>query len=336
MIAVSNRAGQPRRWQKALREAITDPAELVEVLGLDPALVEPARRAAERFPLRVPRGFVARMRRGDPHDPLLRQVLPLDAELVEHPGFVPDPVGDLPSAAGPGLLHKYAGRALLIATGACAVHCRYCFRREFPYAEQLAGASRFEAALELIRRDVSLEEVILSGGDPLSLSNSRLAELSATLDAVPHLRRLRLHTRHPVVLPERVDSGLLDWLSSTRLPVAMVVHANHPAEIDATVAAALRSVADRGVTLLNQSVLLKGVNDSADTLQELAERLFDARVLPYYLHLLDRVRGAAHFEVCEEEALKILEALRARLPGYLTPRLVREEAGQHSKTPVAQ
>jgi len=335
MIAVSNRAGQPERWQEALREAITDPAELIAVLGLDPALVEPARRAAARFPLRVPRGFVARMRRGNPQDPLLRQVLPLGAELVEKPGFVSDPVGDLPSAAGPGVLHKYAGRALLIATGACAVHCRYCFRREFPYAEQLAGAARFEPALELIRQDASLQEVILSGGDPLSLSSSRLAELGAALDAVPHLRRLRIHTRQPIVLPERVDASLLGWLASMRLPVTMVVHANHPAEIDATVTAAMRSIAGLGVTLLNQSVLLKGVNDSADTLQELGERLFDARVLPYYLHLLDRVRGAAHFEVREDDARGIVEALRARLPGYLVPRLVREEAGRHSKTPVA-
>ncbi len=335
MIAVSNRAGQPEPWQEALRDAITDPAALIDLLGLEPALIEQAQRAAAGFPLRIPRGFVARMKRGDPHDPLLLQVLPLGAELLEHPGFVPDPVGDLPSAAAPGVLHKYAGRALLIATGACAVHCRYCFRREFPYAEQLAGASRFQMALDLIRADPSLEEVILSGGDPLSLSNFRLAELGTALEAVPHLRRLRIHTRQPIVLPERVDRGLLDWLAAMRLPVTIVVHANHPAEVDARVSAALRSVADRRVTLLNQSVLLKGVNDSADTLQELAERLFEARVLPYYLHLLDRVRGAAHFEVREDEARKIVETLRARLPGYLVPRLVREEAGMRSKTPVA-
>jgi len=335
MIAASNRAGQPERWQEALRDAVTDPAEPIAMLGLDPGLVEPARRAAARFPLRVPRGFVARMRHGDPGDPLLRQVLPLGAELAETPGFVADPVGDLASAAAPGVLHKYEGRALLVATGACGVHCRYCFRREFPYPGQLAGAERFRPALELIRRDDSLREVLLSGGDPLSLSNTRLSELAAGLDGIPHLRRLRIHTRQPIVLPERVDEGLLAWLGGRRLAVAMVVHANHPAEIDGSVAAGLRAIGGQGVTMLNQSVLLKGVNDSADILGELAERLFDAGVLPYYLHLLDRVRGAAHFEVPEGEARGILETLRRRLPGYLVPRLVREEAGMHSKTPVA-
>jgi len=248
---------------------------------------------------------------------------------------VADPVGDLPSATAPGLLHKYQGRALLVATGACGVHCRYCFRREFPYAEHLTGSARFKPALELIGRDPSVSEVILSGGDPLSLSNARLMELGAALDGISHLRRLRIHTRQPIVLPERVDTGLLDWLASRRLATVMVVHANHPAEIDEAVVTALHAVAARGVTLLNQSVLLKGVNDSADTLQELSERLAEGRVLPYYLHLLDRVRGAAHFEVTESRGRELIEALRERLPGYLVPRLVREQAGAGSKTPVA-
>lgn len=335
MISASHLPGQSGRWQELLRDAITDPAELIEVLDLDPALVEPARRVTARFGLKVPRGFVARMRRGDPADPLLLQVLPLGAEAEEVAGFTSDPVGDLAALAGPGLLHKYAGRALLVTTGACGVHCRYCFRREFPYAEQSAGGARHAAALDAIRADPSLREVILSGGDPLSLSNSRLAALAAGLADIPHVERLRIHTRQPVVLPERVDAGLLDWLGSLRLTAVMVVHANHAAEIDGGVEAALRAVAGRGVMLLNQSVLLRGVNDSVAALTALSERLARAGVVPYYLHLLDRVRGTAHFEVPEAQARVLLETLRQRLPGYLVPRLVREEPGSGSKTPVA-
>lgn len=335
MIAASHLRGQSGRWQESLRDAVTDPAELVALLGLDPALVEPARRVAARFGLKVPRGFVARMRRGDPADPLLRQVLPLGAEADDVSGFTSDPVGDLAALSGPGLLTKYSGRALLVATGACGVHCRYCFRREFPYAEQAAGGARFEAALDAIRADPSLREVILSGGDPLSLSNGRLEALTSGLEDIAHVARLRIHTRQPIVLPERVDAGLLDWLGGLRLKTVMVVHANHPAEIDAAVEAALRAVAGHGVMLLNQSVLLKGVNDTISILEALSERLAGTGVVPYYLHLLDRVRGAAHFEVSEARARELMRGLRRRLPGYLIPRLVREEAGAGSKTPVA-
>lgn len=335
MIAVSRVAGQSGRWQEGLREALTDPAELLAALGLDPALHGAALEAAGRFPLKVPRPFLARIARGDASDPLLRQVLPAAEELEEAAGYVGDPVGDLASAQSPGLLHKYAGRALLVATGSCAIHCRYCFRREFPYGEQLASSGRFREALRHIAEDPSLEEVILSGGDPLSLSNARLAELGTGIEAIPHVRRLRIHTRHPVVLPGRVDDGLLAWLGGLRLPVVMVIHANHAAEIDAGAEAALSALAARGVLLLNQSVLLRGVNDSLAALQALSKRLAEVRVLPYYLHLLDRVRGAAHFEVAEDEARVLVEGLRNSLPGYLVPRLVREVPGERSKTPVA-
>lgn len=335
MIAVSPLPGQPARWQQALADAVTDPAELVALLGLDPALVEPARRAAARFGLRVPRGFVARMRRGDPADPLLRQVLPLGVELEDRPGFVPDPVADLASESAPGLLQKYAGRALLVTTGACGVHCRYCFRREYPYADHGAGGGRWREAVAAIAADPSIHEVILSGGDPLSLGNDRLAALADALGRVPQLRRLRIHTRQPVVLPERVDAGLLDLLGRIPLPTVIVIHANHAAEIDAAVAGALSALAERGAMLLNQSVLLAGVNDSVEALAALSERLAEVGVLPYYLHLLDRVRGAAHFEVPEAAAIALVDGLRARLPGYLVPRLVREQPGAGSKTPVA-
>ena len=334
MITAKPVPRQASRWQRELAQAIGDPAELLRELDLDPVLLPAARAASASFPLRVPRGFVTRMRKGDPDDPLLRQVLPLGAELDEAPGFDTDPIGDRAALAAPGVLHKYHGRALLLVTGACAVHCRYCFRREFPYAESGAGAARWRPALAYLRDDPSLREAILSGGDPLSLSDRRLGALLAELDRIPHLERLRIHSRQPIVLPERIDDGLLAVLASTRLQRVLVVHANHPREIDGTVRAALRRLAAAGVTLLNQAVLLRGVNDSAAVLAGLSEALFAAGVLPYYLHLLDRVRGAAHFEVKESEASAIMEALRQRLPGYLVPRLVRELPGQPAKTPV--
>ena len=330
MIPAKTPSRQVPAWQRELAQAITDPAELLRELELDLGLL-PAARAAARFPLRVPRGFVARMRKGDPDDPLLRQILPLSAELAATPGFVTDPVGDQAAQAAPGVLHKYHGRALLIVTGACAVHCRYCFRREFPYAEAHAGADEWRPALAYLAGDASLREVILSGGDPLSLSDRRLGALLAELDQIPHLERLRIHSRQPIVLPERVDDGLLELLTQTRLQPVLVIHANHPREIDAAVRTALARLATAGVTLLNQSVLLRGVNDSAAVLAELSEALFAARVLPYYLHLLDPVRGAAHFDVNETEASAIMKTLRQRLPGYLAPSLVRDLPGQPAK-----
>ena len=321
-------------WQRELARAISDPAELLRELDLDPALLPAAQTAAVRFSLRVPRGFVARMHKGDPNDPLLRQILPLHAELEEVSGFDADPVGDWVAHAAPGVLHKYHGRALLLVTGACAVHCRYCFRREFPYAEARASANPWQPTLAYLRNDSSLREVILSGGDPLSLSDQRLNALLVELDRIPHLQRLRIHSRQPIVLPERVDDGLLAVLARTRLQRVLVVHVNHPQEIDQNVCMALRQLTETKVTLLNQTVLLRGVNDSASLLASLSETLFSAGVLPYYLHLLDRVRGAAHFEVKESEASAIMETLRQRLPGYLVPQLVRELPGHLAKTPV--
>jgi EF-P beta-lysylation protein EpmB len=330
----------PATWQQDLAAAITDPAELLAELGLDPASLGdggalPA--GLEHFPLRVPRSFVRRMRRGDPRDPLLRQVLPLNAEGARVAGFGGDPLGENAARRAPGLLQKYAGRALLVTTAACAVHCRYCFRRDHDYAQdQAAGeAGRWEAALASLAADPSIEEIILSGGDPLSLGNARLAALVRSLEGIGHLKRLRLHTRNPVVLPSRVDAGLLKVLCDTRLAVVVVVHANHAAEIDAEVGAALAALRGTGATLLNQSVLLAGVNDDADALTALSQRLFAYGALPYYLHLLDRVAGVAHFEVDEGRAQQLLRCLNARLPGYLVPRLVREIAGMPGKTPVS-
>jgi EF-P beta-lysylation protein EpmB len=334
MIARTAASCQIQPWQQALAQALTDPAELLAYLQLDPALLPAARRAARAFGLRVPRGYALLMHKGRPDDPLLRQVLPLAEEMQERPGFDPDPVGDLAATAVPGLLQKYAGRALLIATGACAVHCRYCFRRHFPYPDLSLSAPRFRDILTHLRERPDVTEVILSGGDPLVLSDRRLSELVTGLGTLPSLRRLRIHTRLPVVLPQRITSELLSALTHPRLASVIVIHANHPHELSAQVRGALRAAKDAGFTLLNQAVLLRGVNDGPDTLAALSEALFEAGVLPYYLHLLDRVQGAAHFEVDDARALELHRELRNRLPGYLVPRLVREQAREASKTPL--
>ncbi|MFC5526481.1 EF-P beta-lysylation protein EpmB [Rhodanobacter ginsengisoli] len=320
-------------WRALWRDAITDAGELLHAVGLG-ELADRLPPGDAGFALRVPRGFVARMRRNDRNDPLLLQVLPQLAELEEVPGFVIDAVGDMGSRAAQGVLHKYQGRALLVASGSCAINCRYCFRRHFPYGDEMAAAGQWRQALEHLRQDDSISELILSGGDPLALATGKLEELSRGLAELPHVTRLRIHSRLPVVLPERIDTALLAWLAELPLQKVMVLHANHANEIDAGVDAACAALREAGVTLLNQSVLLRGINDDAGTLAELSERLFAAGVLPYYLHQLDRVRGTAHFEVDDSGALALMDTLRARLPGYLVPKLVREVAGDASKRPL--
>ncbi|HUY87640.1 MAG TPA: EF-P beta-lysylation protein EpmB [Pirellulales bacterium] len=324
-----------RPWQRALREAVRDPRELCRLLELPAEYEAAAVRAAESFGLFAPRGYVARMRTGDPYDPLLRQVLPLGEELTETPGYGADPVDDTAAALRAGLLQKYHGRALMVTTGACAVHCRYCFRRHYPYSEGPHSLAEWEPALAHLSADITIEEVLLSGGDPLTLVDSWLARLAERLASIRHLRRLRVHTRLPIVIPERVCGELIDWLCGTRLTPIMVVHANHPAEISDSVAAALARLVDAGIPVLNQAVLLRGVNDSADALAELCRRLVDLRVMPYYLHQLDQVQGAAHFEVPEKTGRRLIAELRRRLPGYAVPRYVRETAGKASKSLLA-
>ncbi|MDQ6646891.1 MAG: EF-P beta-lysylation protein EpmB [Pseudomonadota bacterium] len=320
-------------WRELWRDAITDPRELLQAVGLS-ELADRLPPHDAGFALRVPRGFVARMRHHDVADPLLLQVLPQLAELDDVPGFVVDAVGDMDSRAAHGVLHKYEGRALLIASGSCAINCRYCFRRHFPYGEEIAAAGQWRQALEYLREDHSINELILSGGDPLSLATSKLEELSRGLADLPHVIRLRIHTRLPVVLPERIDAPLLSWLESLPLQKVMVLHANHANEIDARIDEACARLRHIGVTLLNQSVLLRGINDDEGALADLSERLFSAGVLPYYLHQLDRVKGTAHFEVDDSRALALMDGLRARLPGYLVPKLVREVGGDAAKRPL--
>lgn len=314
--------------------AFTRPADLLAYLQLPPDLPALEPDFLRKFPLRVTQGFASRMAKNDPFDPLFLQVWGHPQEALETPGFSTDAVGDLAKARAGGILHKYQGRALVVATGACAVHCRYCFRRHFPYGELLAR-DHWRETLREIAADRSLSEVILSGGDPLSLPDEKLAEFAQALEFIPHVKRLRIHTRQPVVLPERVDESLLNWLGRGRIRKIIVLHVNHANELDASVAAALKPLTALGIPLLNQSVLLKGVNDSVATLENLSTRLFECGVMPYYLHMLDRVQGAGHFEVPEIQARALMRGLGARLPGYLVPKLVREDAGAASKTVLA-
>ncbi len=322
-------------WHHSLAAAVRDVDALFARLALSDDLKGDARRAAALFPLMVPESYLRRMAVGDPDDPLLRQVLPLGAELDDAPGFAADAVGDDAARRAPGLLHKYHSRALLIATGSCAVHCRYCFRRHYPYGEEPRRLDDWEPALKVLIEDRSLHEVILSGGDPMMLTDARLEQLIARIADIPHIRRLRIHSRLPIVLPDRITGpfiGLLrqhPWLT----PI-MVVHANHPAEIVGDCADALRLLVTSGVPTLNQTVLLGGINDDAATLTALSERLVDLGVMPYYLHQLDRVQGTAHFEVPDERALELIGTLRAQLPGYAVPQLVREVPGASSKQPL--
>jgi EF-P beta-lysylation protein EpmB len=329
-------------WQRELAEAVRDPVELLDLVGLKAGQLgrgeteASLREACLQFPLRVPRSFVARMRRGDAHDPLLLQVLAVGAELLPASGYTADPLHEAEAREAPGLLHKYHGRALLITTGACAVHCRYCFRRHYDYGQEQAeaGTARWSAALDHLARDASIEEIILSGGDPLSLGNLRLSGLLRELHALPQLKRIRIHTRTPIVLPTRVDRGLLEACAGLRDKLVIVVHANHAAEIDAATGTALRQLHAVSAALLNQSVLLAGVNDDTATLAQLSTRLFEFGVLPYYLHQLDAVAGAAHFQVPDARALQLARELNACLPGYLVPRLVQEIPGKPGKTPL--
>ena len=323
--------GRQRSWRDDMAGAITDPKQLLAALDLGREWLEGARAAAALFPLRVPHPYLARMRKGCVDDPLLRQVLPLYAETCTVAGYGPDPVGDLRAQAAPGILQKYDGRTLLTTTGACAVHCRYCFRRHFPYAEANAARDGWKAVFEYLDRNPDVHELILSGGDPLTLGEDRLAQLVRGLSERPQVRRLRLHTRLPIVIPARVDDALLAWIRSIPLPLVMVVHVNHAQEIDEAVCVAMQRLRAVGVTLLNQAVLLAGVNDSVTAQVQLSETLFAAGILPYYLHVLDPVAGASHFAVPIERALALFGDVEGSLPGYLVPRLVQELAGAPAK-----
>jgi len=317
-------------WQKILAQGFNSVADILNYLDLPLTLGN--QQAEKQFRTRVPRGYVDRIDRRNPHDPLLRQVLAISEELEHKEGFTTDPLGESSTNAIPGLLHKYQGRVLLTLTGVCAINCRYCFRRHFPYEKNNPGRTGWNDALEYIRQQKNINEVILSGGDPLLASCEVIGDLLQGLSNIEHVRTVRFHTRIPIVLPERIDQTFLELLAATPLNKVMVLHSNHAQEINDHVKSACFAMQQKGCHLLNQSVLLKGVNDNARRLAALSERLFECGVLPYYLHLLDRVAGSGHFYIPDEEALAIYHELQAMVPGYLLPRLAREERGKRSKT----
>ncbi|MCU4424125.1 MULTISPECIES: EF-P beta-lysylation protein EpmB [Acinetobacter] len=326
---------QEQNWQSQLSDLITDPLELLNLLELSTdQLLSGAILASEQFKLRVPRAFVGKMNVKDPFDPLLLQVLPHHLELEEHPEFVTDPLGEEAANQLPGVLHKYKSRFLLTLTGACAVHCRYCFRRHFPYQENLPKNDDWLNIKNYIEANPNINEIILSGGDPLTLSNRKLALWLERLSSLKQIKILRIHSRVPIVIPNRIDEELISLLKNSRLRIILVVHSNHASELDDFTCSKLLQLSDEHITVLNQAVLLKGVNDSAQTLIDLSYRLFEARVMPYYLHVLDKVKGAQHFDLIPSEIDDIYRDVLANLPGYLVPKLVREIAGEKNKTPL--
>lgn len=319
-------------WKEQLSGAITRVDQLLAMLDLADSPLARRVTAMAEFPLRVPLAYVQRMGKGNPDDPLLRQVLPVDQEFVSTPGYISDPLAEAQYNPVPGIVHKYTGRVLLITSPACAVHCRYCFRRHFPYEDNTLGKAQWQQALDYIAGNTSISEVILSGGDPLAANDNHLHWLVEKLAAIAHVRRLRVHTRFPVVIPSRITADCLAWLTSSRLTTVVVLHINHANEIDTDVGAMIARLRNHGITVLNQAVLLKGVNDEVKTLAALSERLFENGVLPYYLHLLDPVAGASHFDIPQPRAMTIYRDLQAQLPGYLLPRLVRDTPGATAKT----
>ena len=326
---------QEQNWQSQLSDLITDPLELLNLLELSTEqLLSGAILASEQFKLRVPRAFVGKMRIGDPFDPLLLQVLPHHLELEEHPEFITDPLGEEAANQMAGVLHKYQSRFLLTLTGACAIHCRYCFRRHFPYQENLPKNDDWLNIKQYIEDNPAINEVILSGGDPLTLSNRKIALWLERLESLPQLKILRIHSRVPVVIPNRIDDEFISILKNSRLRIIVVIHSNHASELDDFTCSKLLQLSLHHITVLNQTVLLKGVNDSATTLTELSYRLFEARVMPYYLHVLDKVKGAQHFDLRSSEIDHIYSDVLASLAGYLVPKLVREIAGEKNKTPL--
>ncbi len=316
-------------WQTVLAQAITDPQTLLDYLQLDPRLFDLT--AHQQFSLKLPFSYLKRIEKGNPNDPLLLQVLPLIQENQKVKDFIPDPVGDLMALKTTGVLHKYQHRLLIISTPACAIHCRYCFRRHFPYQQSHASKNQWQATTDYIQQHTEIEEVILSGGDPLVLSDDKLASLLQPLEKIPHLQRIRIHTRLPIVLPQRITLALCQLLQKLTLPVVMVIHSNHANEIDHDVIQACLMLHQHQILLLNQAVLLKNINNTIEAQVNLSHALIQANVLPYYLHLLDKVQGASHFDIDEQQAIALHQQMQKRLSGYLVPRLVRETKGKAAK-----
>jgi len=320
-------------WQKELANVVTDPKKLLAAVGISPENYLQHFAARELFPVRVPRPFINRMKKGDFNDPLLKQVMPLSEEFVISDGFTEDPLEEHDTVAE-GLLHKYQHRVLMMVKSGCAINCRYCFRRHFPYQDNSPNKQRWQQALTYIEQHQEINEVIFSGGDPLMASDEHLAWLVQQLEGIPHIKRLRIHSRLAIVIPQRITPALVDLLVNSRLKATFVFHINHSNEIDSQVIKAIEPLLKARIPLFNQSVLLKGINDDVDTLAQLSETLFDVGIQPYYLHLFDKVQGVAHFDVEEQQAKEIVQQMMAKLPGFLMPKVVREIAGEANKTPI--
>ena len=334
MIPHTEPAWQTPSWQQSLSKSISSMDELCRYLQVSPSDLPFSEQANSQFQIRVPLHYASLIEKGNPNDPLLLQILPSIQEVISKDGFHADPVGDLTHHPAPGIIHKYHGRALAITTGACAIHCRYCFRRHFPYSESAVRRHKWHETIEYLNQHPEVDELILSGGDPLTLSDNSLFEMLKEAENIKHLHRVRIHTRVPTTFPERVTEDLITSLTNNRFQIIMVVHVNHPRELSDLVIAVLEQFKRSGILLLNQSVLLSRINDSEEVLIALSHKLFESGVLPYYLHMLDRVQGAAHFEVSQKQAINLHKTLLQRLPGYLVPRLVQEKAGEPSKLPV--
>ena len=325
---------QPEKWQKILSDLITDPKDLLDYLQLDEAQRPASLMAQTQFPMKVPMPFAAKMRKADWGDPLLKQIWPATEEEIVDSRYVTDPLAEADSNPMSGLLHKYHGRVLLTAAPHCAVHCRYCFRRHFDYEENAPSRVLWQRCFDYIGADNSIEEVILSGGDPLALADKQIGWLLDELEAIHHITTIRIHTRLPIVIPQRITNELIEILSLRKVKIVMVIHCNHAQELCSDSRHALNTLSSIGLILMNQSVVLKDVNDNADCLVELSRKLFSVSVLPYYLHLPDEVAGTAHFDVSRNRALNLIAQMQTRLPGYLVPKLVKEEPGQPSKTRI--
>lgn len=318
-------------WRQIQRETFTDWKKLVDFLQLD--LDSPKARLLTHssFPLNLPLRLAQKIQKNCWNDPVLIQFLPTTEEEKESPLFVLDPVEDEAFRKTPKLLHKYQARALLLSTSACAMNCRFCFRRNFAYE---TTEKKFEKELQEIRLDTSLSEILLSGGDPLSLGHTQLESILKELEQIPHVKRIRFHTRFPLGIPERIDADFLKLLGGCEKQIIFVIHCNHAHEFDDTILESLRQIQRLGVIVISQSVLLKGVNDTVEALEELFLLLINNGILPYYLHQLDRVQGAIHFEVPETTGKELIAELQKRLPGYAVPKYVKEEAHKPHKTPI--
>ena len=319
-------------WKAELSNCISSIDELLNQLGLKAEDLNTTEQAASQFPIKVPQPFVKLMQYGNPQDPLLKQVLPITSELQIDSNFSTDPVSESSFNPVPGIVHKYRNRVLMIISPSCAINCRYCFRRHFPYEDNRQSKQQWLKALDYLKTKPEINEVIYSGGDPLAANDNFLSWLTSEIESIKHIKRLRIHTRLPVVIPSRIDDPLLNWLSNTRLKPTVVLHINHANEIDTALSQGVSRLKQAGILVLNQSVLLKGINDNSRQLICLSEKLFDAGILPYYLHMLDPVQGASHFDVPEAQAVEIFNQIQSKLPGFLVPKLVQERAGETSKS----